>query len=156
MPMRKLKELLDNRNAHYVAVTHTPAYTAQEIAARAHIPGQELAKTVIIKIDGKMAMAVLPANFKVDFDQLKRALGTDDVEMAREEEFKYLFPECEIGAMPPFGNLFGMDTYVAECLARDEHISFNAGTHRELIRLPYKEYEELVQPKIINFTIQMH
>jgi len=156
MPMRKLKELLDNRQARYVAIAHTPAYTAQEIAARAHIPGQELAKTVIIKVDGKIAMAVLPANFKVDFDQLKRALGTDDVELAREEEFKYLFPECEIGAMPPFGNLFGMETYVAECLTRDEHIAFNAGTHRELIRLPYKEYDELVQPKIINFTVQMH
>ena len=156
MPMRKLKEFLENRHTRYVAIAHIPAYTAQEIAARAHIPGQELAKTVIIKVDGKMAMAVLPANFKVDFDRLKQALATDNVELAREEEFKYLFPECEIGAMPPFGNLFGMETYVAECLARNEHIAFNAGTHRELFRLPYKEYEELIQPKIINFTVQMH
>jgi Ala-tRNA(Pro) deacylase len=152
MPVKKLKDFLDNQNIKYVTITHSPTYTAQEIAASAHIPGKVMAKTVMVKIDGKMAMAVLPASCKVDFDLLKKAAGASTVGLASEQEFKNLFPECEIGAMPPFGNLYGMEVFVADALAEDEEIAFNAGSHTELIRLAYKDFERLVKPRIVKFS----
>ena len=152
MPVKKLKEYLESNGVKYMVCIHSTAYTAQEIAASAHIPGRDLAKTVIVKLDNKMAMAVLPASYKVDFNLLKQATGSKNLELASEEEFKYLFPDCEIGAMPPFGNLYDMDVYVAETLAEDEEIAFNAGSHRELIKLGYKDFEKLAQPKIIKFS----
>lgn len=154
MPVKKLKEFLDSHKVKYVTIRHSLAYTAQEIAATAHIPGKELAKTVIIKIDGKMAMAVLPASYRVDFGMLKQAAGAKRVELASEEEFKNLFPECEIGAMPPFGTLYGMEVYVASSLAEDEEIAFNAGSHSELIKLSYKDFKELVKPKEVKFSLK--
>ncbi len=152
MPVKKLKDFLDKEGVKYVSIIHSPAYTAQEIAALAHIPGKELAKTVMIKLDGKMAMAVVPASYKIDFDQCKKETGADKVELAGEEEFKYLFPECEIGAMPPFGNLYDMVVYVSETLSEDEAIVFNAGTHRELIRLNYEDFERTVKPRVIKIS----
>jgi Ala-tRNA(Pro) deacylase len=152
MPVKKLKDFLDNQKIKYVTVTHSPTYTAQEIAASAHIPGKELAKTVMVKLDGKMAMAVLPASCKVDFDLLKKAAQADRIELASEKEFKDLFPECELGAMPPFGNLYGMEVFVADTLAEDEEIAFNAGSHTELIRLAYRDFERLVKPKVGKFS----
>ncbi len=113
MPARKLKEFLDSHNIKYVTISHSPSYSAQEIAASAHIPGKELAKTVMVKINGKMAMAVLPASYKVEFDLLKEVASASKVELASEQEFKDMFPDCEIGAMPPFGNLYGMEVFVA-------------------------------------------
>ena len=154
MPVKKLKEFLDNNKIKYVAITHSSAYTAQEIAATAHIPGKELAKTVILKVDGKMIMAVLPASYKIDFELLKEATGTSNIRLADEHEFVDKFPECEPGAMPPFGNLYGVDVYVAKSLSEDEEIAFNAGTHTELIKLSYKDFERLVKPKIIEFSYQ--
>jgi Ala-tRNA(Pro) deacylase len=127
-------------------------FTAQEIAASAHIPGKELAKTVMVKIDGKMAMAVLPASYRIDFDLLQGATGASTIELASEEEFEDLFPDCEVGAMPPFGNLYGMDVFAAASLAEDTDIAFNAGSHSELIRLPYKDFEKLVGPKVLQFS----
>jgi Ala-tRNA(Pro) deacylase len=152
MPVKKLKDFLDNQKIKYVAITHSPAYTAQEIAASAHIRGKELAKTVVVKIDGKMAMAVLPASYRVDFDLLKKAAGASTVELASEKEFKDLFPECEVGAMPPFGNLYGMEVFVADSLAEDEEIAFNAGSHTELIKLTYKDFERVVKPKVVTLS----
>jgi Ala-tRNA(Pro) deacylase len=111
-----------------------------------------MAKTVIIKVDGKMAMAVLPAPHKVDFKLLKEAIGAKSVELATEQEFADDFPECEPGAMPPFGNLYGMDVYVAAKLAADEEIAFNAGSHTELFRLAYKDFDRLVKPKVVQFA----
>ena len=147
MPVKTLKDFLDKNGVKYVSVTHSPAFTAQEIAAAAHIPGKELAKTVMVKLDGKMAMAILPASFRVDFGLLKKAASAKKAELATEEEFKDSFPECELGAMPPFGNLYGMPVYVSEALAEDEEIAFNAGSHIELLRLSYRDFERLVQPK---------
>jgi len=152
MPARKVKEFLDSHGAKYVTITHSPAYTAQEIAASAHIPGKQLAKTVIVKIDGKMAMAVLPASDRVDFDLLRKAAAAGKVELAGEREFKGMFPECEVGAMPPFGNLYEMEVFVAKPLAEDEEIAFNAGSHTELIRLAFRDFEKLVQPKIVELS----
>lgn len=152
MPVRKLKEFLESNKIKYETISHPEVYTAQEIAASAHIPGKELAKTVMVKIEGKMVMAVLPASHKVDFDRLKEAAKAKKVELASEEEFKEMFPECEIGAMPPFGNLYGMEVFVTESLSEDEKIAFNAGSHKELIRLSYKDFERIVKPKVIEFS----
>ncbi len=152
MPAQKLKEFLDNHNVEYVTISHSPAYTAQRIAELTHIPGKELAKTVVVKLDGKFAMAVLPASNRVDLDYLKRGVDADDVEVATEAEFKDLFPDCEVGAMPPFGNLYDMDVYVAERLTDDEEIAFNSGTHTELVRLSYRDFENLVSPRVIQLT----
>jgi Ala-tRNA(Pro) deacylase len=153
MPTRKLKEFLDAHGVKYVTIRHSMAYTAQEVAASAHIRGKEMAKTVIVKIDGKLAMAVLPAAEKVDVNRLREATGAKTARIASEEDFRNTFPECELGAMPPFGNLYGMDVYVDQQLADDEEIAFNAGSHMELIRLSYKDFERLVQPKIVRLSM---
>lgn len=152
MPVKKLKEFLDSNNVEYITINHSMAFTAQRIAAVSHIPGKELAKTVMIKIDGNMAMAVLPASYKVDFNLLKEVSGAKTVELATETEFKGLFPECELGGMPPFGNLYNMEVYVAQSLTEDEEIAFNAGSHTELIRMNYKDYVRLVEPKVLKFS----
>lgn len=152
MPSRKLKEFLDLNNIRYITIQHSPAYTAQEIAATAHIHGKELAKTVMINKDGKLAMAVLPANYHVDVEALKKATGAKSLTIATEQEFKDVFPECEIGAMPPFGNLYGVETFVDESLSKSKDIVFNAGTHTELIRISYQDFISLVQPKILSFA----
>ena len=152
MPVKKLKEFLDSNKVKYVSISHSAAYTAQEIAASAHVPGKDLAKTVMVKIDGKMGMAVLPASFKVDLTHLKEALGAKAVELASEREFRDMFPGCETGGMPPFGNLFDMEVYVSAKLAEDQEIAFNAGSHTELLKLAYKDFERLVQPKVVHFA----
>jgi len=154
MPSKKLKEFLDQKKIKYITIKHSSAFTAQEIAAAAHIPGKELAKSVIIKADGKMAMAVLPASYKVNFDQLKKVLKAKEVRLAYEQEFMDKFPDCEIGAMPPFGNLYGMEVYAAESLSGDEEIAFNACSHTELIKMKFKDFLKLVKPKIIKFSAQ--
>lgn len=152
MPIKKLKNYLDENNIEYITIRHSLAFNAQRVAATTHIPGKELAKTVMIKLDGKMAMAVLPASYRVKLDLLKELTGAKTIELANEMEFKYLFPECEIGAMPPFGNLYDMEVFVAESLAEDTEIAFNAGTHVELIRMAYADFERLVQPVVLAFS----
>ncbi|NHZ73247.1 MAG: deacylase [Nitrospirae bacterium] len=152
MPLQKLREFLDQNSVKYVSISHSPVYTAQEIAASAHIPGQELAKTVMVKLDGDMAMAVLPASFQVDLDQLRATAGAGEVDLATEEEFKGLFPGCEPGAMPPFGNLWGMPVFACQTLAEDEEIAFNAGSHTELVKLSFADFARLVEPKVARFS----
>ena len=153
MPSKKLKAFLDENKVKYISIQHSSAYTAQEIAALAHIPGKDLAKTVIIKIDGKMAMAVLPASYKVSFDNLKSALGVNEVRLAYEQEFMDKFPDCEVGAMPPFGNIYGLEVFVAESLAEEDEIAFNACNHTELIKMSFGDFERLVKPKRIKFSV---
>jgi Ala-tRNA(Pro) deacylase len=152
MPTEKLKKFLDNHDVKYVSISHSPAYDAQRIAALAHIPGKELAKTVIVRIDDKFAMAVLPASCRVHLGHLKVAVSASHVELATETEVENLFPDCERGAMPPFGNLYDMDVYVAEQLTEDEEIAFCAGSHTEVVRMSYKDFEKLVTPKITALT----
>ncbi len=153
MACGKLKKYLDDNNVPYVTITHSQAFTAQQVAASAHIKGKEMAKTVIIKINDKLTMAVLPATFHVDFHLLKEVTGNEDVVLAHESEFKEIFEDCELGAMPPFGNLYNMEVYVAQSLTEDVEIAFNAGTHSELIRMNYSDFERLVQPKILKFSV---
>ena len=152
MPVKILKEFLDSHKVHYETLTHPVTYTAQRTAESVHIRAKELAKTVMVKIDGKMAMAVLPASHRVDLELLQKAAGAKQVELAEEQEFKNLFPGCEVGAMPPFGNLYEMEVYVAASLVEDEDILFNAGSHTELIKMGYNDFESLVQPKIVRFS----
>jgi Ala-tRNA(Pro) deacylase len=152
MPVETLKKYLDSNHIKYVGIKHSLAYTAQEIAASAHIQGKELAKTVIVKVKGKMAMAVLPSNYRIDMKRLKEAAGAQDVTIADEAEFQERFPGCAPGAMPPFGNLYDMEVFADPHLAEDEEIVFNAGSHTELIRMQFKDYQRLVVPKIVKLT----
>jgi Ala-tRNA(Pro) deacylase len=154
MPSQRLMDYLDQHSIKYTTMRHSLAYTAQEIAAASHIPGKIFAKTVMINVKGKLAMAVLPASYKIDFDQLKKAIGCDSVRLAHEKEFLNLFPDCEVGAMPPFGNLYGMDVYVAQSIADETEIAFNSCTHSELLQMKYIDFEELVKPKVIKFSFQ--
>ena len=154
MPVAKLKEFLDANGVRYVTISHSRAYTANEVAASAHVSGKSMAKTVMLKVDGRIAMAVLPAAFRVSFDLLRGAIGAREVVLAGEAEFRELFPECEIGAMPPFGNLYGLPVYVADILGENEEIAFNAGSHTEVIRLAYADFNRLVNPRVLSFALQ--
>lgn len=149
MPEKKLKEFLDNHHVKYISLNHSPAFTSQEIAAAAHVSGKQLAKTVIIKANDQLAMVVLPANDQVNFTKLKSAIGIDNLDLAHESEFKDKFPGCEVGAMPPFGNLYNMPVYLSNRLSQQDHILFNAGSHYELMEVAYQDYERLVKPKMI-------
>lgn len=155
MPLKKVKDYLDSNNIKYVIISHSPAYTALEVAALAHIPGKELAKTVMVKIDGSMTMIVLPSSYKIDFDLLKEITGARKIELAAEKEFKSIFPYCEVGAMPPFGNLYNLGVYVTESLTQDKEIAFPAGSHNELIKLAYKDFKRLVKPKVLKISVHV-
>ena len=152
MPVQKLKQFLEENRVKFVSITHSRAFTAQEVAASAHIPGREVAKTVIVSLDGTRAMVVLPAPDMVSLERLKRATGATDVRLATEAEFKDLFPSCEVGAMPPFGNLWDMDVFVDQRLREDELIAFNAGSHVELLQLAYSDFERLVGPTVLQLS----
>lgn len=147
-----MRALLDANRIKYVTFKHSPAYTAQEVAQSAHISGKNVAKVVILKIDDQMAMAVVPASHQVNLESLRDAATANKVELANEDDFKGMFPDCEPGAMPPFGNLYGMDVFVSKALAADEAIVFNAGTHTELIGMAYQDFQRLVEPKVGNFS----
>ena len=152
MPLSKVKAFLDTHHVKYVVISHSRAYTAQGIAAIAHISGKELAKTVIVKLDGALGMAVLPASYQVDLEALRRHTGVREAVLASEGEFKRHFPDCETGAMPPFGNLYSIPVYVDESLTADHEIAFNAGSHYELIKMAYADFERLVKPEVMEFS----
>ena len=152
MPGTKLKEFLDENQVRYVSIQHSPAFTAQETAASAHIPGRELAKTVMVKIDGAMAMAVVAAPERLDLESLRRAADANSVTLAGEKEFSSEFPDCEPGAMPPFGNLYGLKVFVDRPLREDRQIAFNAGSHAELIQMDYRQFEQLVKPVVASLS----
>ena len=152
MPANRLFRFLDENNIQYVTLKHSPAYTAQEVAASAHIPGKEMVKTVMVKLDGEMAMAVLPASETVTFAKLKKAAHATEADLATEAEFQDLFPNCEVGTMPPFGKLYGLPVYSDIRLAEDDEIAFCAGSHSELVRMRYIDYERLTIPEIVSFA----
>ncbi len=152
MPLSKLESYLRNEDVSFNKIVHHKTYTAQRTAADTHISGKEIAKTVIMKIDGQMCMVVLPGDMQVDFNLLKEATGAKDIRLATEMEFKDMFENCEVGAMPPFGNLYNMPVYVAEALKEDVFIAFNAGTHSMLIQMKYADFERLVQPTIMKIA----
>ena len=152
MPVEKLKSFLDQNGVRFVTIKHSNAYTSQEIAASAHVSGREFAKTVMVRIDDKMAMAVLPASHQIDFGLLRDIFRGKTVTLATEAQFTGDFPGCEPGAMPPFGNLYGMEVYVEEILTADREIAFNAGSHSEIVRLSYEDFSRLVKPKVFRFS----
>jgi len=152
MPINTLTRFLDENKVEYVTIRHSPAYTAQKIAAAAHIPGREVAKTVMVNVDGKMAMAVLRATDQVDLDLLRGAAKAKSVTLASEDDFRDAFQGVELGAMPPFGNLYGMKVFADEALSKDAQIAFNAGSHTELLQLDYADFERLAEPKVANFS----
>ncbi len=154
MPVNRLKEFLDSNKIKYISSFHSNAYTAQEVAASAHIPGRKIAKTVMVKIDDKMAMAVMSASDKVDFALLIKAAGARKAELAIENEFADLFPGCHIGAIPPFGNLYDMQVIVDEKLTDQTEIVFNAGSYTELITLHYEDFKSLAKPCVANISIE--
>ncbi len=154
MPLSKVREFLDSHNIKYMVLSHSLAYTAQGVAVLAHVSGKKLAKTVIVKIDGVLAMAVIPASEHVDLDQVRTLTGASAVEIATEHEFKDAFPDCETGAIPPFGNLYDMAVYADSSLAQQEEITFSAGSHRELVRMRWDDMARLVNPFVDRLSYQ--
>lgn len=149
MPVQRLKAYLDKNDIRYVLISHSRAFTAAATAAITHIPGKEIAKTVVVKIDGQLAMAVIPGSRHLDLRALEEELGARDVELVGEREFMNVFPDCEVGAMPPFGSLYGLSVYVDSDLEEDPEIAFNAGSHRELMRMQFADYERLEHPRTL-------
>ncbi|HJW72515.1 MAG TPA: YbaK/EbsC family protein [Geothrix sp.] len=150
MPMTKLEDFLNQNGVAHQVIRHAQAFTASSVAGAAHVPGKDMAKTVVVNLDGHLALAVVPANRMVNVERLREAAGATFAELADEREFAGDFPGCEPGAMPPFGNLFGMEVYVEPHLAADQEIAFNAGNHHELIRMAYKDFERLAHPKLVD------
>lgn len=149
MPNKTLLEHLKTNHVKFLNINHSPAFTAQEVAAAAHVSGKQFAKTIIVKMGGQLVMVVLPAHDHINFADLKAITGQTDIDLATESEFKSRFPECEVGAMPPFGNLYDMPVYVSSHLTGYDQIIFNAGSHSELLQIAYSDFERLVKPKVI-------
>ena len=154
--LRKLQEVLDRQHVPYEVRTHPEVFTAQEIAAALHVPGRELAKVVMVKAGDRFVMAVLPASWRADPPRLRAVPNAPDARLATEAEFKGLFPDCDVGAMPPFGNLYGLEVYVDRSLTADETILFNAGTHYEAVRMQYEDFARMARPLIADFAVHLH
>lgn len=152
MPATKLRAFLDGHGVRYVSIQHSVAFTASEVAESVHVKGRDFGKTVIVKIGESMAMVVLPASRRIVLHDLREMLGSEELRLATEAEFKGAFPDCEVGAMPPFGNLYNMPVYVAAHLAEEREIVFNAGTHSEVMQLAYADFEQLVQPTVLEYV----
>ena len=151
--LQRIKMLLDDNQAKYTVISHSPAFTAQEIASSSFISGNELAKTLILNVNGDVVMTVIPASKRLDIPKLIKIFGIEEISLAQESEFRNIFSECKTGAMPPFGNLFKMKTYASSELKHNKYITFNAGNHSELIRMKYSCFEKLVNPEILEMTI---
>lgn len=153
--LKKLKDYLEKNQVRYEVGYHERVYTSQEIAAAMHVPGKEMAKVVIVKADGKMIMLVLPASYRVDTKKLKKVLECKKLGISKEKDFKELFPDCEVGAMPPFGNLYNLEVWVDQVLTEDEFIVFRAGSHVETLKIKYNDYARLVNPEVGDFSVHL-
>ncbi|WP_111495183.1 MULTISPECIES: aminoacyl-tRNA deacylase [Marinobacter] len=151
MISQKLRQYLDSNAVTYQTALHEPTVDASRTAQAAHVRGREFAKTVVVKSNGRLFMTVLPSTDRVHLDELRRSMGSQDVELADEDDIRQAFPDCELGAMPPFGNLYNMDVFVSEHLREDDRISFNAGSHDEVMQMRYQDYDRLVQPQVLHF-----
>jgi Ala-tRNA(Pro) deacylase len=152
----RLRGFLDSQGINYDVRSHEPAYTALEVAAVTHVPGQEMAKPVMVKLEGEMAMAVVPASHRVDLYLLGKQTQAAFVELADETDFGDMFFGCDLGAMPPFGNLWGLPTYLAQALTEDQVIAFNAGSHTDVIVMGFDDYRRLVNPRILPFSCPIY
>ena len=153
--LKKLKDVLEKNGVSYEVGFHPEVFTAQEIAAAQHIPGKEMVKVVMVKADGKMLMLVLPASYQIDMKKLKKVLKAKKVEIAKEKQFEERFPDCEVGAMPPFGNLYNLEVWIDQVLTEDASIVFQAGNHIETMRIKYSDYALLVNPKVGDFSVHL-
>lgn len=154
MPCEKLLEYLDVSGVDYAFVDHPRAFAAEDVARISGVPDRSFVKTVLVRLDGLMAMALLPATFKVNFNLLRTAAGAGTIVLALEQDFEERFPDCSLGAMPPFGNLYDMEVYADGTLTEAGTIAFNAGTHREVITMLWDDYEALVAPRLARFAYQ--
>jgi Ala-tRNA(Pro) deacylase len=152
----QITDYLEEKRVNYQICAHRPAFTSQQMAAEEHVPGMNVAKPVIVQADGKYYMCVLPACCKVDLDTLRRQLGAGEVELASEKEMAQLFPDCELGAEPPFGNMYGISTIMDKTLSRDEYLLFQAGKHDQAVRISLNDYETLVHPRVLDFSYHLH
>jgi Ala-tRNA(Pro) deacylase len=153
---RHICEFLDSQQIWYQYCTHSPAYTAQGIAHAQHISGKELAKVVMVMAGNELVMAVVPANCRVDLGKLEQAKNAGNVRLATEEEFRNAFPDCELGAMPPFGNLYDVEVWVDDAFRSHSSLMFNAGTHAETIQMSFADFDRLVHPNFARFGVLMH
>lgn len=153
MPIRSVAEYLDQNNVDYHAYNHAPAVTSLAVSESSHIPAAQLAKTVIINAGGELAMAVLPAHQHVNCQVLMEVMGVDTLRLAEEGEFEDRFPLCELGGMPPLGELYGMKVYMDESLLTADWIAFNAGTHTEVIKMDTGVFKRLVKPTLCRFAM---
>jgi len=151
----KAEQYLRDQGVAFEHHTHTPVYTAQELAAEEHVPGRDVAKTVIVKADDAFAMCVLPASFKLDLNKVAQALGAERCRLADESEMAELFPDVEIGAEPPFGTLYGIPTLVDIHLAEEDRIVFASDSHREAIAMKYADYARLSGPRVADFSVHL-
>ncbi len=150
----RLRRFLDDQKITYHLLPHREAFTAQEVAQASHVPGRELAKALVLREDmTRYLMLVLPAPCRVDLSALKQEIGKRKLCLASEGELKQLFPDCETGAMPPFGNLYGLPVYVDACFPRTADFFFQAGNHHEVVRMPYQDFERLVRPTVGEFCL---
>jgi len=154
MPASKLKKLLDESHIKYITINHSPAYTARETAASTFVPRREFAKTIIVDLDGEKVMAVVPASRHVDVTALVKMTGAEIGRLATEEEFETLFPDCEVGAMPPFGSLYGMRVILDNMVSEVDDICFNAGSHAQIIRMECDDFIRLEQPATGEFALK--
>jgi len=148
----KLKKALEAAGAKYEVIPHGEAFTALEVAERTHVKGNMVVKVVMVKSDKGFVMAALPADRRVDIAALREALGLKMAALASEAEFRRLFPDCEPGAMPPFGSLYGIPVYVDSSLALDDEIVFQAGNHYEVVKMSYADYERVAAPTVLSLS----
>jgi Ala-tRNA(Pro) deacylase len=153
--LMKLKDYLEKNRVQYEVGFHERVYTSQEIAATLHVPGKEMVKVVMVKADGKMTMLVLPASYRVDTKKLKKVLSCKRLGISKEKDFEEIFPDCEVGAMPPLGNLYHLEVWVDQVLTKDEFIVFQAGSHVETLKIKYSDYARLVNPKVGDFSVHL-
>jgi Ala-tRNA(Pro) deacylase len=151
---KRLEKVFRDENVKFSVTKHVEAYSAQRVAGLLHIPGEQLAKVVMVKADGELAMMVLAAPLRLDLVKVKKALKADAVRLAREEEFASLFPDCEVGAMPPFGSLYGVPLYVDRTLSTQLQIAFPAGSHREVMQVAYADFERTAKPLVADLSMQ--
>ncbi|KPK74370.1 MAG: hypothetical protein AMJ79_14340 [Phycisphaerae bacterium SM23_30] len=152
----QVTEYLDKNKIKYQVCSHRPTFTAQHMAAEEHVPGMDVAKPVLVQADGKYYMCVLPACCKVDLDKLRTQLDAGDVHLATEKEMAKIFPDCELGAEPPFGSMFNLETLMDKSLGADGYIVCQAGSHEQAVRLDLEDYKKLTQPRILEFCYHLH
>ncbi|MBN1764346.1 MAG: YbaK/EbsC family protein [Sedimentisphaerales bacterium] len=151
-----ITEYLKQHDVNYEVHSHRPTFSSQQLAAEEHVSGMIVAKPVIVRADGQYYMCVLPACYKVDLEMLRSLLGADEIQLAEEHEMEKLFPECEVGAEPPFGNMFGLTTIMDESLKTDLFIVCQSGKHDQAIQININDYQELVHPRVLSFSFHLH